>query len=55
MKTRAIKFFSNKTDILPADCYPFFKGDTSMVFAIHNWLEMYPNGKVEIEEITLPR
>lgn len=47
MKTLILRLFRNKNDQIPFDSYPMDWRDSVIGFAIHNWMEMYPEGKVD--------
>jgi len=49
---RIVKFYKDKNDTAtPDDSYQFnHDGDSGWGWCIHNWLTMYPNGKVEFVE-----
>jgi len=52
-KIRAIRLFEHKDNVIPADSYPIDWRDSGIGFAIHNWLEMHPEGKVEFSEVVV--
>lgn len=47
MKTLIIRLFENKSNQTPSDSYPIDWKELGVGFVIHNWMEMYPEGKVE--------
>lgn len=47
MKTLIIRFFDDKNKQIPADSYPIDWQDLAIGVVIHNWMELYPEGKVD--------
>jgi hypothetical protein len=48
MNKQVVKFFKDKTDTDPDDSYGMeTRNDTGVGWMIYNWLQMYPQGKVE--------
>lgn len=47
MKTLIIRFFQDKNNQIPYDAYPIYWKDSDIGSVIHNWMEIYPKGKVD--------
>lgn len=47
MKTLFIRFFDDKNNQIPIDSFPVDWKYSGVKFIIHNWLTMYPEGKVD--------
>jgi hypothetical protein len=45
-----IKFYKNQKEKKPEDEYPI-QNDTNLTFPIMNWLAMYPQGRVVVENL----
>lgn len=55
MKQQVIRFYQDKDDQIPDDSYPLEWESNSIGWVIHNWLEMYPNGKVDFVSIDISK